>query len=212
MTTRWSVPPFFAGKWWLLLLSGIFIAVIAAGRLAPTDAPAVEISVAEKPVPVVAGAGSTAQQRVAGQQKVAAAAVLHSSGAKALTGVVAQRPDFVSPLEWEVLQGVARQNDDPGKELTRLVNNLRFSKQEEQWRALAAASTASTDAAVRHALAWQLLDDIPARVTDRALDEAGARHLQQELLADVMADPQVRTQRATREAARLKTSLLQAVP
>lgn len=142
----------------------------------------------------------SAQQSVQSQQKMAAQAAAQQLGQKPVSGPVSARPDFVSELEWQVLQGVADQavarGLDREKEMTRLVNDLRFNKLLEQWGA-------STVTATRHALAWQLLDELPAHVRGGELDHASARKLQQQLLADVLSDPEERAARAEQEAARL---------
>lgn len=142
----------------------------------------------------------SAQQDVQAQQKMAAQAAALQLGQKPVSGPVSTRPDFVSEMEWQVLQGVADQavarGLDREKEMTRLVNDLRFNKLLEQWGA-------STVTATRHALAWQLLDEVPAHVGAGELDHAAARKLQQQLLADVLSNPEERAARAEQEAARL---------
>lgn len=154
---------------------------------------------AEMRAPVSADEMS-AQQSVQAQQEVAAQAAALQLGQKPVSGPVSIRPDFVSEMEWQVLQGVADQAAarglDRAKEMTRLVNDLRFNKLLEQWGA-------STQATTRHALAGQLLDELPAHVGAGELDHAAARKLQQQLLADVLSDPEARAARAEQEAARL---------
>lgn len=117
----------------------------------------------------------------------------------AATAPAAPRPDAISDLEWQVLQGVAAQHADPKAELARLVANLRFNKAREQWRALSGPE----HTAHRQALAEELLAEIPDRVAGQALDADAAKTLQRQLLADLVSDPALREQRAAREAERL---------
>src|SRR5690606_32133590 len=96
----------------------------------------------------------------AGQRQ--AAAVLEKRPRVAIiTGAVAQRPDFVSPLEWMMVKGAAQQHASPDHELTRLVNFLRFNKQLELWQSL----EGSPDVARRAEAAEALLEDLPNRIT-----------------------------------------------
>lgn len=120
-------------------------------------------------------------------------------------GPVTQRPAFVSETEWQVLRGVARQRVDYERELLRMVNNLRFHKLLERWRAQAAAG----DTPGRRALAGQLLDELPLRVRREEYSVAEAEKLQRELLAALEPDPVRRAARAAAEAARLRQRLLQ---
>jgi hypothetical protein len=156
-------------------------------------------------VPAVAPAApatATTADAVLVQQRAAEQA---ATAAPEWRGPLAVRPDFVSPLEWQVLQAVAGQGPDHERVLTQLVNKLRFSKQLEQWRGSGAG-------APRRALAATLLADVPARVAAGDMDAASARTLQGELLADLEPDPAVRARRAAAEAARLGTLLQPAGP
>jgi hypothetical protein len=146
-----------------------------------------------------AGTGLPAQAAVNAGQAEAANALLQEVGGQPLSGPVTQRPDFVSPLEWQVLQGVARQHAHPERELTRLVNSLRFNKELELWRSgsIAAGSAAAL------ALEKQLLEEIPARVAQQEMGLAEAQQLQQSLLKDLVPDSEERHQRAEQEASRL---------
>lgn len=138
-------------------------------------------------------------QQVAAQQLEAASAAAKEVGAQPLTGRVAQRPPFVSIVEWSMLQSVAERSPNPDQTLTRLVNNLRFMKQLDLWRSLAQ----STDTAQRKSVAEYLLKDLPERVKNGDMDLAGAKQLQGELLVDVVANPEERARRAELEAQRL---------
>ncbi|MFP1682957.1 hypothetical protein ACLD0W_10615 [Alloalcanivorax sp. C16-1] len=133
------------------------------------------------------------------QQEQAARAVEHQLGKPELSGPVSERPDFVSPMEWRVLKSVAAGNADSDRELTRLVNRIRFAKLREHWDKLQGGNQADQ----RHAVARQLLDDIPRRVEQREMDRSQAQQLQQQLLADLISDPEQRRQRAAEEARRI---------
>lgn len=112
------------------------------------------------------------------------------------------RPDYVSEVEWQVLQGIAARSIDPPRELSRLVDKLRFSKQLDAWRTTA-------DVAQQQVLAAQLLQDLPARVQAGDYSRADALALQQQLLATLEPDAAARAARAEAEAARLGGRLLQ---
>lgn len=144
------------------------------------------------------GAGLAREAVNAGQAE-AMNALLAEIGSKPLDPPLTQRPDFVSPLEWQVLQGVARQHAQPDKELLRLVNNLRFNKSLELWRS--GQMTAGSIQALT--LEKQLLDEIPARVALQEMGLAEAQQLQLALLKDLVPDATERHQRAEAEAARL---------
>lgn len=141
--------------------------------------------------------------RMSVDDRVAPSAVVlpqvQSGANPAAAATAAPRPDAISDLEWQVLQGVAAQHADPKAELARLVANLRFNKACEQWRALSSPD----HTARRQVLAAQLLAEIPDRVAGQALDADAAKTLQRQLLADLVSDPAQREQRAAREAERL---------
>lgn len=133
------------------------------------------------------------------QQEQAARAVEHQLGEPELSGPVTERPDFVSPMEWRVLKSVAAGKADSDRELTRLVNRIRFAKLREHWDTLKGSDQADR----RHAIARQLLEDIPQRVDQQEMDKSQAQQLQQQLLADLISDPEKRRQRAQEEAERI---------
>lgn len=118
---------------------------------------------------------------------------------KPLVGPIAQRPAFVSELEWQMLKGVSQQAGDPERELTRLVNALRFNKQLELWEGL----SQSPDKARRQALAEQLIGELPARITHGEMDLTEASRILSGLLHDAEPDAQARGRRAAAERARL---------
>ena len=111
------------------------------------------------------------------QQVSAAAAALRELGSAELAGPVTERPDFVSLLEWKVLQAVAQKSDHPQQELTRLINDLRFEKLLDAWRSPASG----LDAATRRRLAAQLRQDTPVHLARGELSAAEASQLQREL-------------------------------
>lgn len=116
-----------------------------------------------------------------------------------LSGPINERPEFVSRIEWQVLNQIAQQSADSERELTRLVNHLRFSKQLEIWKN-------KSDSPQRDALAQQLLRDIPVRVYSLDLSPQRAQQLQVDLLVSLYDDLQVRRQRIAEEAERIGIS------
>lgn len=94
-----------------------------------------------------------------------------------VSGVISQRPDYVSEMEWQVLQNVARQNPDIN--LTNLVNKLLFNKKKQMWM----SSVENTDQ--RRQLARQLLDMIPDQLNIEAIDSDTAKEMERKLAADL---------------------------
>ncbi len=115
-------------------------------------------------------------------------------------GPVRSRPDYVSPVEWMVLQGVANQHANAERELSRMVHFLRFNKQIERWEGLSAGG----DPALRHALASALVTDLPARVQQGDLSASDARSLLMRLLADAEPDASRREARMGDTMARIE--------
>lgn len=115
------------------------------------------------------------------------------------------RPDYVSEIEWQVLQGVAAQSRDPARTLATLVAKLRFSKQLELFRSGAAGVP-------REALAAQLLADLPAQVAAGSLARDEALRLLPLLIEPLAPDPAARAARLQQERARLPGQALQTVP
>lgn len=111
---------------------------------------------------------------------------------KPLVGPIKERPSFVSALEWQMLKGVAQQAGDPDKELTRLVNFLRFNKQLELWEGMAS----SPDKAKRHDLAEQLLGELPSRINNGEMDVKEAERIMSGLLNDAEPDALKRGRRS----------------
>jgi hypothetical protein len=208
-------------KKWSTALIGVLVVTAAVlwwqSRTPPAPIPAPMPA----PMPVVTAgpapeASSPAEQttpeeaaKVEAEQAAAAEAAVRNVGQKPYTGPITERPDFVSDIEWQVLKGVAAQRADSDKELTRLVNHLRFVKQQEAWRSLA---TNGGDGAQRHALAEQLLNEIPDRVSNQEMAAPDAQKLQQMLIADLISDPQQRDQRAAKEFKRIVVPASTATP
>ncbi len=115
-------------------------------------------------------------------------------------GPVHTRPDYVSPMEWMVLQGVANQHANAERELSRMVHFLRFNKQLERWEGLSAGG----DPALRRALASSLVTDLPARVGQGDLSASDARTLLMRLLADAEPDAALREARMGDTMARIE--------
>lgn len=193
--------------WGLMLVTAVIALLLALylgrsnlPRAAAAPAPAAPSAGPASPAP---GAATNARELQRQQQK-AAAATADAVGQAPLQGPVTQRPDFVSETEWQVLQGLAQQKADPRRELTRLVNELRFNKLLELWH----NPPAGQDTAQRRALARQLLDELPVRVKQGQYSRAEAQRLQRELLTELEPDPQARRAREAEEAARLREHLL----
>ena len=133
------------------------------------------------------------------QQLVAAEAAAQYVGRQPFSEPVRQRPDFVSPLEWQVLQGVAAKSDTPDQTLMALVNHLLYAKQYEAWQSL----DDKTQADRRQELARQLLNEIPALVDDETMSLSEAQQVQHELLASLYRDLNVLRQHEAKEAERI---------
>jgi hypothetical protein len=137
------------------------------------------------------------------KQQDAAKELEKSPAMKPIVGPVRERPAFVSELEWGMLKGVTQQAGDPDKEMNRLVNFLRFNKQLE----LLESMQNSPDKAGRKAIADQLLDELPTRITNSEMDMKEAQRIMNEVLPDAEQEPQARAKRATAETARLNKAL-----
>jgi len=133
------------------------------------------------------------------QQHEAAAAALAVINDRELQAPLRQRPRFVSPIEWQILKGIAAEHDNSDAELVRMVNFLRFSKQLEWWQ----DNLGGADAEMHARIGQHLLDDIPERVLRQDMDPADAQQLQFVLLENLIVDPDQRRQRLEREAQRI---------
>ncbi len=80
---------------------------------------------------------------------------------------------------------------------------MRFNKQMEIWLSL----SNSADQTQRHALANQLLNDIPNAVSNQAIDQIEAQRSQIELVTDLINDPTTRKNRIAKEALRIGVKL-----
>jgi hypothetical protein len=163
--------------------------VTDAGSSAVTaPSPSVPETVFSNPNPSVEEA-----QAALAQQKEAAKVIEAQPDMKPITGPITERPSFVSPMEWAMLQGVVQQHAQPDKELTRMVNFLRFMKQLE---ALDALPKTAENAAKRKALASQLVEDLPNRVRGGDLEFKDAQGRLAEWLPEVEPDAQKRQERS----------------
>lgn len=196
---------------WFWVL-GVGLAAGAAGLVWWTRAqhvPEGVTAVATAPSAVVAAslpdetAPTAEEAKLIIQQQMAAKAELDKQPlVQPVKGAVTERPAYVSVLEWQLLQGVAKQHLHPAEELTRLVNSLRFTKQLERWQDL----PKTADVATREALARPLLEDLPQRVKQGDMDLSGASTLQAALLADVFTDAKARDRQAVVESLRLQVA------
>lgn len=133
------------------------------------------------------------------QQSAAANEVRKQPVIKPIAGEIKERPAFVSEMEWDMLKAVAQQHATPGKELTRMVNFLRFTKQLELWESM----PKSEDAATRQTLANELLEDLPNRVRHGELELADAQGKMRALVQDAELNDKDRARRMSTENARL---------
>lgn len=163
-------------------------AVTAQGQTSPLQAPTVEaLSVAEK---VVAAA-------IEGQKEAAQVVERHPDELTPIVGKVKERPPYVSAMEWSMLMGVAEQHDQPDQALTRLVNHLRFTKKLELYQGLSPAHAPAR----RMALAEQLIQELPTRLSLGEMDASEARRLLAELLDAAVPDADARQRRSVAEQA-----------
>lgn len=143
-----------------------------------TDASATPSAVESASVPTTefSNPAPTVEQgmKAMAEQKDAAKVIEARPEMKPITGPITERPDFVSPMEWAMLQGVVQQHANPGKELVRMVNFLRFVKQTE---VLDGLPKTPENTVKRQLLTTQLIEDLPNRVQggDLELKDAQAR-------------------------------------
>ena len=174
-----------------------FFAMIIRGGDLPAPEPTAN---ADDPVMRVTAPAQSFDMAAANIQKINAdKAILQTADSSNHDKLITEKPDYVSDIEWQVLQGVAQQHAEPDKELTRLVKKLHFTKELELWHTME-ASAGNTR---RLALANTLLNDIPERVASKDMDVFEARKLQETLLKATISDPDVRRQRMDSEAKRL---------
>lgn len=119
-------------------------------------------------------ASNLSEKQIIDAQELAAMAAIPG---KTFTGAVTERPDYVSEMEWQVLQNVARQN--PDVHLTDLVNKMLFIKKKQAW------IDAGENTGLRRQLAAELLEMIPQQLAAEAIDAATAEEMEAELHADL---------------------------
>jgi hypothetical protein len=198
------------GKWAGIMLAAVPLAVALAwwarSESAIPLAPLQERAALPQPEAVPPSAPATVQAppdpALVAMQQAAAQALASQSAPAPVKGLVRERPDYVSVMEWTLLQAVARHHLHPEAELTRLVNSLRFNKQLERWQDTAL----SLLPAERQALARSLVDDLPARVQHGDMDLPGARQVLDDTLAALEPDAEARPRRLEAELQRLKAA------
>jgi len=110
-------------------------------------------------------------------QKAAARAAVTG---KPVAGTVAQRPDYVSEIEWQVFQNVVRNQPDGGDaQMATLVNKLLFFKKKEAWESPAATPKQ------RRELARQMLGMLSFMTSGRHINPDEARRLESRLNAEL---------------------------
>lgn len=123
-------------------------------------------------------------EKLAQEQKQTAKAIEDQPQLTPIKGLVGERPNFISEMEWSVFKAVAMQQRDPDKALTAMVNKVRFFKQLEVLQDM----PLTAEKAKRHVLAKELLDDLPERLKNGDLDHAGALQLLTQISADAEPD------------------------
>lgn len=167
--------------------------------MAPPDEAA--LTSALKPVPEKIAQPATPadiHSVILAEQQTANKAAIVPTKPRMIKKSALQRPDYVSPLEWNILQGLAAQSADHDAALARLINKLHFSKQRD------AMQNQEINASARARLAEQLLKDIPDQLHDGNLDFSEAQKLQEQLLEVIVSDPEQRRLRANTERQRLQ--------
>lgn len=203
-------PP--AGRKWIVALGAVAVAAMAAAWWTHSSPP--ESTWQEKPDTAAGQAASTQAAAepprglqltdVMAGQSDAAKALANQPAVKPIDGPVTERPAFVSPMEWMVLKGTISQHPHPERELTRLVNFLRFTKQMELLETLPRTAEAQPR---RQALANELLADLPQRLLNDEMPMKDLRETQAMLLPDAEPDAERRQARAQVEARRLEQAL-----
>lgn len=136
------------------------------------------------------------------QQAQASAAMESQPTPEPVAAAPMTRPDYISDMEWTMLQGVANQAKDPQAELTRLVNSLRFNKQLEMWQDL----PADADPGKRATLARALLDDLPERVKMGNFGLNDAKGMADQMIKDVEPNEARQGARVKKEHKRLEAA------
>lgn len=153
----------------------IMIAMLIAGVVIITGFLYRHYKNTEEPAPAMPSSVlNMPEKEVIDSQKVAAVAAIPG---KTVSGTVTERPDYVSEMEWQVLQNAARQN--PKVNLTDLVNKMLFIKKKQAWL------DAGKNTDQRRQLARQLLDMIPQQLAIEAIDAKTATEMETELKDDL---------------------------
>lgn len=199
------------GKWTAMVLAALPLALALAwwgrsDRLESPLAPLAERAALPQPEAVPPSSPEAVlappDPALVAMQHAAAQALATQPAPPPVKGIVSERPDYVSLMEWTLLQAVARQHLHPEAELTRLVNALRFNKQLERWQDAAL----SLPPAERQALARSLLDDLPSRIQHGDMDLPSARRVLDDTLAALEPDVGARARRLETELQRLKAA------
>lgn len=101
------------------------------------------------------------------------------------------RPTDFTPQEWSSLKEAVGNKPDGAKELKRITSFLRYQRGFEQWQALQDSPKTSE----RHALAQQLLDQLPERIANMEMTMGESLLICGVLLTDLEPDENVRTQK-----------------
>jgi hypothetical protein len=208
--TDWSVLPVAlafgfgmgAAGWWLT-------------KEEPVEAPGAVMTRVESVQPPAAGrAPLPVSTEVSPPVRLAAAAMAASAvagpvGAPALSGTDHQldaefgppvlpplkvRPPFMNANEWTRLTEAVRQAEQTDEEAAALVNHLRFRRLLKRWHDAPPGVPGGNQ--LRAKAAQALLDDLRSRLQAGHLGLAEARQLLPDLLADAVASPGERVQRA----------------
>lgn len=211
-----------ASKKLLMICGGITLAAVAVTMVVRTqmqgdvassvrttpvstqgDAASNLVVTAAAPVDALPAAMPTDLPTAVAQQTAAANEIKKQPVVKPIAGEIKERPAFVSEMEWGMLKAVAQQHATPEKELTRMVNFLRFSKQLELWESM----PKSEDPAKRQTLANELLEDLPNRVRHGELELADAQGKMRALVQDAEVNDQDRARRVSAENSRLSAAV-----
>ena len=174
--------------WWLFVSTS---EPVAQTPRPPLSAPKV-VAVAPSPQATMDPEQLPTQQQQIAQQ-VAAAPLL------VMPDDLSVRPDFVSEIEWAMLQGAANNAPDPQASLRQLVNTLRFNKMLEHWQRLSPQDSSDQ----RQRLAQQLLADLPAQSQQVGWPEQEWRLLQAQLVDEVEPNVALREARLQQEQRRV---------
>lgn len=196
---------------WLYLGCGIAATVAAmawhqwrpvetAHQATLAETPQMPVTTAVAPTPTEPTAADREALETLKAQQAQAARALEAQPVQApVKGQVDERPEFISAMEWSVLQAVAQQHAHPEEELPRLINAVRFNKQLELWQDM----PADADANKRRVLAEALLKDLPERVKQGNYGLVDAQKYMTGLVKDLEADEARQQARANAEMRRL---------